>query len=323
MQILTMFSNSLNTLSKSSVIYTAPFIVRQQSLQWQRLHPTAIKGVIFNLGGTALDAHVIGPAVAFQSVFEKQGVRLSISEAREPMGLPKKQHIAEILKKPSVQARWLQKKTKASTQEDIDSLYKDFVPTQLGMLKQYSTLTEGTAEAIHALQSRGIKIGCSTGFTEEMVKVLLKEMADQKVVLDAWVASDTVQHGARPSPHMIYKNMDLLGIDFPGAIVKVGDTEGDIGEGLSANTWTVAVYGASNYTGIESLEQLAEMPAEELKIRQEYARDMLERSGAHYVIETMKDLPKVIELIELRIKEGETPNQGFNLSTKRMAGGRL
>ena len=217
------------------------------------------------------------------------------------------------------------KKSKPSTQEDIDKLYKDFVPTQLGMLKQYSTLTEGTAEAIKALQRQGIKIGCSTGFTQEMVEVLKPEMARQKCILDAWVASDTVIHGARPSPHMIYRNMDLLGIDFAGAIVKVGDTEGDIGEGLSGNTWTVAVFGASNYTGIESLEQLESMPPAELIKRQEYAREMLEKSGAHYVIKTMKDLPKVIDLINIRIKAGETPNQGLmdTASAKKTVASRL
>ena len=49
-----------------------------------------------------------------------------------------------------------------------------------------------------------------------MVGILKSEMARQHCVLDAWVASDTVINGARPSPHMIYKNIDLLGIDFSG-----------------------------------------------------------------------------------------------------------
>lgn len=305
--LLTLFSRSLHT---SNLIYPLSFEVRQQSSQWKKLRPAQIKGVVTDLGGTALDPHVIGPAVSFIETFKKHRILINIHEAREPMGLPKKEHIAAILKKPSVQHRWMKMYGALPSQKDVNALYADFVPIQLAMLEKYSKLTEGTAEAILGLQKMGVKVGCSTGFTEEMVEILKNPMRAQGCILDAWVASDTVEHGARPCPHMIYKNMDLLGIHHPGEIVKVGDTEGDIGEGLAANTWTVAVYKFSNYTAIESLEQLANMPPAELKEREEYAREMLEKSGAHYVVDTMERLSDVVKDINERIQAGETPESG-------------
>lgn len=51
-----------------------------------------------------------------------------MKEARGPMGLRKDLHIAEILKIPEVKDRWTQIKGKQPSQEDVDAMFKDFVP---------------------------------------------------------------------------------------------------------------------------------------------------------------------------------------------------
>lgn len=77
---------------------------------FQKLNPTRytgkIKGVVLDWSGTTADIHVLAPAVVFVDVFEKHGVKISMEEARKPMGLRKDLHIAEILKQPAVKERW-------------------------------------------------------------------------------------------------------------------------------------------------------------------------------------------------------------------------
>ena len=301
--------NSLKTKAKSlnSNPYQLAMTARRQAAQLKNLCPTKIEGVILDWSGTTADAHVIAPAVVFEEVFAKHKVPISNEEARKPMGLRKDLHITKILEIPEVQARWLEVKGRPSTPDDVNALFADFVPMQLEVLPRYSTLIPGTVTAVELLRSLGIKIGSTTGFTKDMVDILLTEARKQGYVPDSSVAGDEVLHGARPTPHMIYKNMDNLGIHLPGAIVKVGDTLGDVGEGLSAGAWTVGIWGLSNYTGIKSLEHLASLSTFELEKRQEHSRAILSQSGAHYLIKEISELPSVVNMINLRIEKGETP----------------
>lgn len=289
-------------------VYRIPPATRAKSEQLQKLqHPEKLKAAILDWSGTTLDAHVLAPAVIFEDVFKKHGVPITNEEARAPMGLRKDLHISAILAMPQVQARWLDIKKRQSTQQDIDALFADFVPMQIAVLKKYSTLLPGTVEAIDELRRLGLKIGCTTGFTKAMVDELLAAAKTQGYVPDSSVAGDQVKNGARPTPHMLYRNMDNVGVHVPGAVLKVDDTVTGVGEGLSAGTWTAGIYGYSNYTGIESLEQLAAMPTAELEERQEHSRAILHQSGAHYLIKSPSQLPTVVHDINRRLQNGETP----------------
>ena len=97
--------------------------------------------------------------------------------------------------------------------KDVERMFADFVPLQLACLPTYSTLIHGTKQAVYELRHKhNLKIGMTTGFTREMVEVLLKETRAQGYSPDCAVAGDDVIHGARPEPFMVYKNLDILGI---------------------------------------------------------------------------------------------------------------
>lgn len=49
------------------------------------------------------------------------------------------------------------------------------------------------------------------------------------------------------------------------------------------------------------------MNPEELEVKVEKARQILRKSGAHYVIDTINDLPGVIEKINARLAMGLSP----------------
>ena len=269
-----------------------------------------LKAVILDWSGTVSDKYVLAPAVVFKEVFQKHGIDVSMADCRKPMGLRKDLHIkVMLLGNSSIRKKWQQKFGKAPDEKDVDMLFKDFVPMQLACLPKYATLIPGAAETIHTLRDEyNVKIGSTTGFTRPMVDILEKEANKQGAFFDCTVAGDEVATGFRPTPHMVYKNLDLLGLTQPiSSVVKVDDTVGGIGEGINAGCWTVGVSRYSNYMDIDSLEHEKNLTTPALIARNQYSRKRLLEAGAHYVVDTIKELPIVMDDINEKLSKGEYP----------------
>ena len=293
------------SLSSSRAVTAASV---QSTYVYNRSYRGPIKGVVLDWSGTTADAYVIAPAVVFVDVFKKQGVEISMPEARGPMGLRKDLHIKALTEVPEIRERWKGVHGKYPDQDDVDRMFADFVPMQLDCLRQYTTLLPGVAEVTQRLQKDyGIKIGSSTGFTRSMVDILEEDAKKQGYVPDASVAGDEVEHGARPKPFMVYRNLDLLDIHPIQAVVKVDDTVSGVGEALEAGCWGVGVARYSNYMNINTLDEEASLPEEEIQRRLEATREILRKTGAHYVIDSIVDLPAVIDHINERLARGERP----------------
>ncbi len=274
---------------------------------YARSYRGKVKALVLDWSGTLADAFVIAPAVVFVEVFTKQGVEISMEEARGPMGLRKDLHIQKLTEDPVIAARWESIKGKAPDQGDVDAMFADFVPAQLDCLRQYTALLPGVAEVCNAFQKQGIKIGASTGFVRSMVDVLLEDCISQGFTPDATVAGDEVMNGARPKPHMVYRNLDLMDISPIQSVVKVDDTVSGVGEALEAGCWGVGVSKYSNYLNISTMDEYDAMSEKEFNRRHELTREILRKTGAHYVIDCLVDLPPVIDDINARLARGERP----------------
>ena len=266
-----------------------------------------VKGVILDWSGTTADAYVLAPALVFVAVFKKQGVEISMPEARGPMGLRKDLHIQMLTEAPEIRERWKAVHGAYPGQDDVDRMFADFVPMQLDCLRQYTTLLPGVAETTQALQKQGVKIGSTTGFVRSMVDILEADAKKQGYVPDASVAGDEVIHGARPKPFMVYRNLDLLDVHPIQSVVKVDDTLSGIGEALEAGCWGVGIARYSNYMDIDSFEHIETMPDDEVQRRLEITRDILRKGGAHYVIDEPAELLGVIDDVNGRLARGEKP----------------
>ncbi len=274
---------------------------------YERRYRGQIQAVILDWSGTLADAYVIAPAVVFVEVFERQGVPITMAEARGPMGLRKDLHIKALTEDPAIARRWEEAKGRPPGQADVDAMYADFVPAQLECLPAYTTLLPGVGETLNRLQAQGIRLGASTGFNRAMVDILNAAAIEQGLRLDATVAGDEVIHGARPAPHMVYRNLDLLDISEIRSVVKCDDTASGVGEALNAGCWGVGLVRYSNYMNVNSLEEAAALSEAEIARRMVHTRKLLEQSGAHYVIDSLVDLPAVIDDINARLARGERP----------------
>ena len=231
-----------------------------------------------------------------------------MAESRKPMGLRKDLHIAEITQMPSVSQRWQEVYGRKPTADDARAMFQDFVPMQIAVLKKYGTVLPGTVQAVRQLRDElGCKIGVTTGFLRSMADVLLSEAKRQGFEPDVNVTGDEVVNGARPKPFMLYRNLDLLDVHPVQAVVKVDDTITGIGEAQNAGCWGVGVARYSNYMDVDSLEHEEALTEPEIQQRLENSRELLRQSGAHYVIDSLVELPEVVADINCRLAKGEKP----------------
>jgi len=264
-----------------------------------------IKAAIFDWAGTTVDHGSLAPVRVLQELFAGRGVPISEDEARRDMGVLKKDHIRKILSGSEVGARWSKVCGHQPNEADVDGLFAAFVPLQLECLTRFSTVIEGVQETIARLRRRGIKIGSSTGYTRQMMDIVLRAAAEQGYQPDCSFTPDEVPAG-RPFPWMIFANAIRLQVEPLEAIVKVGDTVVDIEEGLRAGVWTIGIARTGNLVGL-SVEDFDELSADERKHRVEKARARLKAAGAHYVVDAVADCETIIDAIEAGLKKGDRP----------------
>lgn len=273
---------------------------------YNRIYKGPVKMVILDWAGTTLDYGCYAPAVVFIEVFKRRGVEIAMEQARRPMGLKKLDHIRAISQQDEVAMLWQQVHNKKCTETDVQDMFeKDFVPLQVACIADYSELIPGTVEAVNELKSRGIKIGSSSGYFTEAMEINLREAKKQGYSPDVNSCASDVPAG-RPEPWMVISNMQQARIFPPQAVVKVDDTKPGIEEGLNAGTWTIGLAKTGNEVGL-NLQELTALPEEEVKRKVDKAADGLAKTGAHYVVESISDVPAVISEIEQRLKMGDKP----------------
>jgi phosphonoacetaldehyde hydrolase len=243
--------------------------------------------------------------VVFVEVYKRQGVEITMEQARRPMGLHKRDHIKAISQFDDVAPLWQKAHGRAASEGDVDAMFADFQPLQLQCLADYADLIPGTLQAVAALREGGILVGSSTGYFTEAMELLKVEAAKRGYVPDSSVCATEVPAG-RPEPWMVVQNMMNTRVYPPEAVVKVDDTKPGIGEGLNAGTWTVGLAMTGNEVGL-NLEEIEALDSGDLDRRLAKARDGLAKSGAHYVVDGISEVPSVIEDINARLACGERP----------------
>ena len=114
---------------------------------------------------------------------------------------------------------------------------------------------------------------------------------------DMVVTADDTNGFGRPWPYMVFENMRRLGLQDVRRIVKVGDTVSDMREGKNAGLIAVGVVEGSSIIGLDkaSWDKLSDMDRFALRKK---ARETFFANGADFVIDTIGELPGLIEAIE-------------------------
>ena len=263
------------------------------------VHAVALKALVIDWAGTAVDYGSLAPVRTLQQVFAGVNLPLTEAEVRRDMGLPKRVHIQRIFALPRVRDAWIALRGHAPAEGDIDELYQVFIPLQLSCLLQYSAVIPGVIEAVDRFRGRGLKIGTTTGYTREMLDILVEHSSKVGYAPNCNLSPGDVGIG-RPSPFMIYETAVRLQVYPLAAIAKIGDTPSDIQEGLNAGVWSIGVAATGNMNGL-SYSEFHALPVREQEARLAAARAELAKAGAHYVVDSLAEVDPVLADIDARL----------------------
>ncbi len=189
-----------------------------------------IKLIVFDIAGTTVkdDNNV---SEAFQSALSKFEIHIELEEINPLMGYEKKQAIAQILTaRSSLEASQI-------TGNLIEQIYMEFVRQMIFHYQHAEGITAlpDVEQTMFELQKQHIKVGINTGFPHVIAETIIKRLQwREKGLIDYLIGSDQVEFG-RPQPLMIRHIMEVLNIQDPNEVMKVGDTEVDIREGKAAH----------------------------------------------------------------------------------------
>ncbi|HWE39610.1 MAG TPA: phosphonoacetaldehyde hydrolase [Isosphaeraceae bacterium] len=260
-----------------------------------------IRAVIFDWAGTTVDHGSLAPVSPFVEAFRRAGVAITTAEARGPMGVAKRDHIAAILALPRVAAAWQAGHGRAADEADVDRLFADFLPLQHEALTRHADVIPGVPEVVAECRRRGIKIGINTGYPRALMDVAAPLARAGGFDPDVIICNDDVPRG-RPAPWMIFRALERLDAFPMSGVVVVDDTPVGVEAGLNAGARVVAVTRTGNALGL-SLREVERLDPADLAARLAPIAADFRRRGAHAVVEAVADLIPVLD----RFEAGDRP----------------
>jgi phosphonoacetaldehyde hydrolase len=255
------------------------------------------RAVLFDWAGTTVDYGSRAPTQVFLEIFRRRGVEITEEEARGPMGMAKREHIASVLSVPRVFGLWKKVHRRDPAEADVQAMYDEFLPLQKETLARGSDLIPGAVEAVNHCRSLGLKIGSSTGYTRALMEVVAPIAAKGGYAPDCILCADDVSAG-RPAPWLNFRAAEQLGVFPMRDILVVDDTFVGIWAGKNAGCVTVAVTQSGNELGMSVAEVQALPPVRLSSHLEVISRRFLSR-GADYAIPSIADLPELIERISV------------------------
>lgn len=265
-----------------------------------------LKAIVFDWAGTTVDYGSCAPASVFQEIFASRGVPITAAQAREPMGRAKRDHIAAIGSMPAVDEAWRARHAGQPVSEaDIDAMYADFLPLQKSTLEQHSDVIAGVPAMVAWCRAQGLKIGSTTGYTRELLEIVVRCAAQQGYAPDCACGAEDAPQG-RPAPFLLYECAKRLEVYPLWRMVKVDDTPVGIEAGRNAGCWTIGVTRTGNCVGL-SAAQWEQLDEGERRTKLKSAEQQLLAAGAHACVESVADIQPLLESFDQRLAAGEFP----------------
>lgn len=260
-----------------------------------------IEAVIFDWAGTTVDYGSMAPVEAFRRCFEAYGISVTNEEIRKPMGMLKIDHIRTMLSMPRIYDAFEKQHGRCYEEADVKRIYQIFHDHLLMAIPRYTKLKPYVKEVVKQLRERGIRIGSTTGYTDEMMQDVVRSAQEQGYEPDFWITADSVNGQGRPKPFMIFANMNALHIDDVHHVIKVGDTIADIEEGRHAGVYTVGILEGSSLVGLDE-DEFNALAEENRCAVLDKARSAYLQAGADAVISDLRELEGLIRRLNRKQK---------------------
>jgi len=186
-----------------------------------------IRLAVFDVAGTTVldDDAVVDAMIAALALDGTPAPRQAVKAA---MGMPKPVAIRQLLNATDSTPG-------CATDVRVDRIFQAFVGLVKERYRRDTSIREadGTTALFRELRRLGIRVALDTGFSRDVLDVLLGRLGWNADMVDCTVSSDEVARG-RPYPDLIFRAMEMTGVTSPAEVAKIGDTPVDILQGRAA-----------------------------------------------------------------------------------------
>jgi phosphonoacetaldehyde hydrolase len=266
----------------------------------------SLNSVILGLSGTIADPYSLAPTKALRHTFAVDDVPITWEEARIPDVRYHSENIKEVLYQSQVYRRWCDIKLSPPDQSTCIRLFDRYMKILPQYLQEYNQIIPGSQHTIQLLQnSYQMRVGIVSDLDSKYMDTMNDEIQKQGICADAYAGNQ--DDTPISTPFKLYKLLTQLDVCPIQSVVKVSSTVSGIQEGLQAGCWTVAVTRYCNYLGINTYNANDSLTDPDIQQKNTKAINKFVDIGAHYVIDTINDLPSVIDDINERLQDGDTP----------------
>lgn len=257
----------------------------------------SIRLCILDLGGTIVDKYSLSPFVSLKHAFKRKRINVKNHLIYKDMGMSKREHIQEILNDKYTRRIWYKLHGQYPNQNSVSNIYDEFIRYQMDEgIKNIDILPE-TKSCIKWLGDNNISTGVTTGFSKPIMSAIKEKLIDDDIHIDKYVSSTCLGSPGRPHPHMMNEIINSLSICDPRRVIKVDDSCVGLLEGKNAGTLTVGVAKWGTNMKMTEYDQDKKLSKEEYVERLKNSREELSSANPDYVIDSLDDLPRVINHI--------------------------
>ena len=179
--------------------------------------------VVFDIAGTIIEDR--GDVLtAFGNALHKNGIPFDEDELKEWKGASKRETIRHFVERENSR--------KSLSAETVERTYQLFRAELEDLYRKRVNPIPGAASTFAWCRERGIRLATTTGFYREISDLIL-DRTGWRDSFAANVSSSDVTRG-RPAPFMIFRAMEIAGIEDLQQVVNVGDTPLDLQAGTNA-----------------------------------------------------------------------------------------
>ncbi len=207
-----------------------------------------VKLLVFDMAGTTINEKGIVYDTLYNTI-KNFGLNITRNELSNWYGCNKYEVLNHFLykDKKNIKMDQIQKCVQEQLYSNFDNNLKE---KYFAFNSDIEVIDEKLPDILYNLKKKDIKISLNTGYSKDIQESIIKKL-NMNELIDDYISSEEVKFG-RPYPYMIYRLMERNNIQSVKSVIKFGDTQNDILEGINAN----CLSSIGLLTGAETKEQL-------------------------------------------------------------------
>jgi phosphonoacetaldehyde hydrolase len=254
---------------------------------------SAIRLVVLDGPGTLFDFGGVQSRHALLAVLAQHQLTPTVESIAECLGLAGRDAIPQLL---------------VGLNEPLERAAKMIADLDIAQQRVLEDLAEPVPHAVQAvelLRQNGTAVIVSTCLSDAESDELLDSLGDAGIDPTDVVTAEDVPCGA-PAPWIVYRAMEKANVYPASLVMLIADTPEQVLAAVNAGVWAVGITSCSAALGLDR-DEFATLSEDEREASLDPVRNLFLEVGVHAVIDSMDEVPQLLEEINKLVASGDRP----------------